>query len=108
MHDTSLIQAINENLPPVKYPENGCSVRQVSLINDAMGYEFVNHPKHYNKHPSGVECIDIIQWFPFNIGTAIKHLWRANNKPGVDIIQDLEKAKQYIEFEIKRLGSQGE
>ena len=37
----------------------------------------VNHPAHYNTHPSGVECIEITEHFNFNIGNAIKYLWRA-------------------------------
>ena len=32
----------------------------------------VDHPKHYNMHPSGIECIDVIRPMSFNIGTAIK------------------------------------
>lgn len=71
----------------------------------------VKHPEHYNKHPSGVECITIIQWMTFNVGNAVKYLWRAGSKPveGLDwtgaTIQDLEKARQYIDFEIERLKS---
>ena len=42
--------------------------------------EHVDHPKHYNKHPSGVECIDIIEHFPTNIGMSMKHMWRAGEK----------------------------
>jgi len=60
-------------------------------------YEHVNHPKHYNDHPSGVECIDIIEHMPFNIGTAMKYLWRAGLKPGEGTDQDLKKAIWYIE-----------
>lgn len=66
------------------------------------------HPKHYNTHPSGVECITIIQEFPFNIGTAMKHLWRAGLKEGNPVNKDLEKAIEYIQFEIKRLGGEFE
>lgn len=33
--------------------------------------ENVNHPQHYNQHPSGVECIDIARYYPFAIGNAI-------------------------------------
>lgn len=65
----------------------------------------VVHPKHYNSHPSGVECITVVQDFGFNIGTAIKHLWRAGLKPDNPEIQDLRKAIQYITFEIQRLES---
>lgn len=32
--------------------------------------EKVNHPKHYNAHPSGVECIDIVEHMNFNRGNA--------------------------------------
>lgn len=63
----------------------------------------VKAPSHYRQHPSGVECIEIIQWFPLNIGSAVKYLWRAGLKEGNPTIQDLRKAIQYIEFEIKRL-----
>jgi len=68
-------------------------------------YESVNHPPHYNKHPSGVECIDIIEHMPYNIGAAMKYLWRVGLKPGVSSEEDLRKAIWYIEREIQRLGS---
>lgn len=63
----------------------------------------VNHPKHYNDHPSGVECITITRHMGFNIGNAIKYLWRAGRKDKDFEIQDLRKAIWYIEDEIKRL-----
>lgn len=63
--------------------------------------ETVNHPKHYNAHPSGVECITIAEQFNFNIGNAVKYLWRAGLKG--DAVEDLRKAKWYIEREIERL-----
>jgi len=66
-------------------------------------YETVNHPPHYNKHPSGIECITIVQEFSFNIGTAMKHLWRAGMKPSADVQEDLDKAITYINFEKERL-----
>ena len=59
----------------------------------------VNHPKHYTSHPSGVECIDITEHMNFCLGNAIKYLWRADLKNG---IQDLEKARWYIDREIER------
>jgi len=62
--------------------------------------ETVNHPPHYNKHPSGVECIEIIRWFPYNVGAVIKHLWRAGLK--TDRLEDLQKALVYLENEIER------
>jgi hypothetical protein len=60
----------------------------------------VNHPLHYTQHPSGVECITITEHMSFNVGNAVKYLWRANWKNG---LEDLEKALWYINREIERL-----
>jgi hypothetical protein len=70
--------------------------------------ETVNHPQHYNQHPAGIECITIVEHAPFNIGNAIKYLWRATwgKKQGADPIEDLRKAIWYIEAEIKRLSKE--
>ena len=67
-----------------------------------MAKDIIDHPEHYNAHPSGVECIQIVQHLEFNIGCAIKHLWRAGLKNGMSYEQDLLKAKKYIEFELQR------
>ena len=61
----------------------------------------VNHPKHYTSHPSGVECIEITEHFNFNIGNAIKYCWRAGLK-GKEV-EDLRKARWYMDREIARL-----
>lgn len=61
----------------------------------------VNHPKHYTSHPSGVECIEVTEHFNFCIGNAIKYLWRAGLKG--EQIEDLRKARWYIDREIARL-----
>lgn len=69
----------------------------------------VNHPKHYNSHPSGIECIEIVRHYNFDVGNAIKYLWRhgLKSEPGSDArekaIEDLEKAMWYIKDEIDRL-----
>lgn len=70
-----------------------------AMADDPVGGT-VNHPKHYNEHPSGVECIDVIEHMPFNIGNAVKYLWRAGLKG--DAIEDLKKACWYVEREIKK------
>ena len=61
----------------------------------------VNHPKHYNSHPSGVECIEITEHFNFNIGNAVKYCWRAGLKG--EQVEDLRKARWYISREIGRI-----
>ena len=61
----------------------------------------VEHPTHYIKHPSGVECITVTEHFNFNRGNAIQYVWRAGEK-GIEI-EDLKKARWYIDREIQRL-----
>jgi hypothetical protein len=61
----------------------------------------INHPNHYISHPSGVECIDIVEHMPYNIGCAVAYLWRCDIKHD-DPIVDMRKAIWYIEREIKR------
>jgi hypothetical protein len=63
-------------------------------------FDAVNHPKHYTQHPSGVECITVTEHMGFNLGNAMKYIWRADLKH--DAIEDLRKAKWYLEREIER------
>ncbi len=65
----------------------------------------VHNPPHYNSHPSGVECIEITEHMNFNIGSAMKYLWRAADKG--NYIVDLEKAVWYIQREIHRTRHMG-
>lgn len=67
----------------------------------------VNHPAHYNQHPSGVEAITITQHYGFCVGNAMKYLWRAGLKGDrAAQIEDLKKAAWYCAQEIKRLEGQ--
>jgi|688.fasta_scaffold1250122_2 hypothetical protein len=68
--------------------------------NEAVERDVVNHPPHYTQHPSGVECIDITEHFNFNLGNAIKYIWRAGLKG--DSVEDLRKAAWYVQREIER------
>lgn len=68
-------------------------------LKPAIEDQMVNHPPHYNSHPSGVECITVTEHFNFNIGNAIKYLWRSDHKNG---LQDLKKARWYVDREIER------
>jgi len=67
--------------------------------------DHVNHPAHYNEHPSGVECIDVVEHMTFNIGNAVKYAWRADHKGAR--VEDLKKARWYIDREIQRLEKEG-
>jgi hypothetical protein len=58
----------------------------------------VNHPKHYTSHPSGVECIEITRHMGYNLGNAVKYIWRCDLKR--DAIEDLRKAIWYLQDEL--------
>ena len=56
----------------------------------------VNNPKHYTSHPSGVECIEIAEILPFNLGNALKYLWRAGKK--LDEVEDIKKETAFQSY----------
>jgi len=55
--------------------------------------ELVDHPKHYNNHPSGLECIQFKRHLPSSLSDAFKYIWRYSLKGG---IEDLQKSIWYI------------
>ena len=67
--------------------------------------EHVNHPNHYNV--GGIEVIDAIEAWGFgegfNRGDAIKYNARAGRKNPETEVEDLQKAKWYIERELHRM-----
>ncbi len=66
--------------------------------------ESVDHPNHYGGD-TVYECIKVIEaWgLGFNLGNVLKYISRNGKKPNVDAIEDLKKAANYIQFEIKKL-----
>lgn len=63
--------------------------------------DMINSPPHYGHHPSGVECIQITEHMNFCLGNVIKYVWRAGEKG--DEVEDLKKARWYLDREIARL-----
>lgn len=61
----------------------------------------VNHPTHYTSHPSGVECLTITRHMNFDLGNAMKYVWRAALK-GKET-EDLKKSVFYILDEIAKI-----
>lgn len=64
-------------------------------------FDVVNHPKHYNSNPSGIEPIQFNEHMPANIAAAQKYLFRGGEK--ADIIEDYRKAIWYTFREIRRI-----
>lgn len=63
----------------------------------------VEHPSHYNV--GKIEVIDAInEWqLDFDLGNVVKYVARAGHKDKEKTVEDLEKAKFYLEDEIRRL-----
>lgn len=52
----------------------------------------VNNPSHYALHT--MQCIDVVKYLPFNVGNAIKYMWRHQHKNNP--VEDLKKALWYV------------
>lgn len=73
----------------------------------------VEHPKHYNSHPSGVECITIARHHNFNIGNVFKYLWRIGLKGAKSAtkeqrLEEIDKAIFYLRDERARIEAEDE
>jgi hypothetical protein len=66
-----------------------------------QNYHSVDRPRHYNSHPSGVECITVVEWMSFNLGNAVAYIWRSGLKGKQR--EDLKKAIWYVRRELRRL-----
>jgi hypothetical protein len=67
--------------------------------------EQVNHPQHYGGAENPYEAIKVIEaWdLGFCLGNTVKYISRAGKKETDKTVQDLEKAKWYLEREIQKL-----
>jgi hypothetical protein len=69
----------------------------------------IENPPHYNNIDAEcgdckrkIECIDVTRHMSFNLGNAMKYIWRCDHKGNA--IEDLKKAIWYLEDEIKMRG----
>lgn len=67
----------------------------------------ISHPSHYCEGRK-YEPVKVIQdWgLSFCLGNVLKYLARAGRKYGNTKLQDLQKAKQYLEFEIEGISNE--
>jgi hypothetical protein len=71
-------------------------------MKESLAYDSIN-PKHYRSNPEGVECIQVTRYMNFNLGNVVKYLWRAGLKDSAPTLEDLKKARWYLDNEIARL-----
>lgn len=71
---------------------------------ESVMYDQVNNPSHYTEGRN-YEPIDVISDWGLNFcrGNAVKYISRAGRKPGNSELQDLMKARFYLDYEIKVL-----
>lgn len=67
----------------------------------------VNHPQHYGGGDNPYEAIKVIEaWgLGFCLGNTVKYISRAGKKGSA--LEDLKKARWYLEREIKKLEDSG-
>ena len=67
-----------------------------------MNENAVNHPSYYQ---GKIEVIDFIEdkGLGFNLGNCVKYISRAGKKNPEKLIEDLEKARWYLDREISRI-----
>lgn len=64
--------------------------------------DIINHPAHYTGVTAGIECIDIARHLNFQLGNALKYVWRAGKKGGSAMeLEDLKKALWYLQDSIQ-------
>lgn len=89
---------------------NAKRLNQIPFVPVGEEIDNVNHPPHYNKSDARcacgkpIECIEVTRHLNFNIGNAMKYLWRVDLK-GAEI-EDLKKAAWYINDEIAKRETQ--
>jgi hypothetical protein len=86
-----------DDLPCVGYQERMAQKNQV------------DHPEHYGGKDNVYEAIKVIEaWdLGFNLGNVVKYVSRAGKKKASNELEDLEKAKWYLDRQIARLKDAG-
>lgn len=93
----TIVDYFSPDLPCVAYGE------------EIRSRESVNHPDHYGGKDNPYEAIKVIEaWdLGFNLGNLVKYVSRAGKKDNSMELEDLEKAKWYLDREISRLKNAG-
>lgn len=65
---------------------------------DAQPNDDISHPAHYTH--SAIECIEVTEQLSYNLGNAVKYVWRHKHKGAP--AKDLRKAAWYLRREAER------
>jgi hypothetical protein len=102
LHENLLAERRNKMYMPS--PKEFAEIARAAMENaeaERNGVEYSDsiNPDHY-KWIKGVECYEVTSHFNFNLGNAIKYIWRCNYKGSK--VEDLKKAIWYLQKEIEK------
>lgn len=106
MNTQELIEKLNSELysSPCNDYQNGYNrgIIDSLLLTQQLDDNTNTTPTHYQ---GTIQPIDLInaQNLNFNLGNVVKYACRAGKKQGENVLSDLEKAKNYINYEIERI-----
>ncbi len=95
----------NEDVVKSACGGQGNGSRRLGTREPGAVHDPVNSPIHYRSSPSGIECIEVVEHMNFCRGNATKYIWRAGQKG--DELEDLKKARWYLDREIARVEKEG-
>ena len=80
--------------------------KQTEQPKQTAEHDPVNHPAHYTT--GKIECIDFIEdkQLGFHLGNTVKYIVRAGKKDPSKTIEDLEKARWYLNRYIEKLSAE--
>ena len=78
-----------------------CFINEKELFKEIANKDKTT-PPHYQGTTQPIDLINA-QNLNFNLGNVVKYVCRAGKKDGENILSDLEKAKNYINYEIERV-----
>jgi hypothetical protein len=89
---------------PIKYGPV-LSAQELNKVAGMLPVDAVNHPPHYGGEDDPYEAIKVIEaWgLGFHLGNTVKYISRAGKKTGAVLLEDLRKARWYIDRKIKQL-----
>ena len=104
MPDTVNLPYLRSTITPVTIPNSADDWIDTCMRPIEDTKEHVNHPSHYGGEDNIYEAIKVIEaWdLGFCLGNAIKYISRAGKKDNNSYLQDLKKAKWYLEREIAK------
>ena len=106
LYDYDYGHTYNTDNTPAPFPDKETSDmndRHLEALRKKLaGEDIINNPSHYTQY-NGLEVIDLTEQMNFNRGNAVKYIARAGFKDPAKTVEDLQKAKWYIEREIERI-----